>query len=171
MTNGRYAARTQVAPDQSLAEIRRTLSRFGASGFGFLEEDRRAVVMFSMAGLHIRFILPLPSKSEFRYTPARRFTRTPEQMEAAWREGCAERWRALALTIKSKVVSVETGIETFEQSFMAHIVAPGDERTVGEIVLPQVQAQRESMEYGPLRLAPPSPASQPLVARIEPAEE
>jgi hypothetical protein len=47
------------------------------------------------------------------------------------------RWRALLLVIKAKLESVESGIATFEEEFMAQIVLP-DDQTVGQWVLPEV---------------------------------
>jgi hypothetical protein len=47
------------------------------------------------------------------------------------------RWRALLLTIKAKLVSVENGIEKFEEAFLAHIVIAGG-LTVGQKALPEL---------------------------------
>lgn len=40
-------------------------------------------------------------------------------------------WRALFLSVKAKLVSVESKIETFEEAFLAHIVMP-DGKTVAQ---------------------------------------
>lgn len=37
--------------------------------------------------------------------------------------------RELALAIKAKLVTVESGIETLEEAFLAHIVVPSDGRS------------------------------------------
>jgi hypothetical protein len=40
-------------------------------------------------------------------------------------KACRSAWRALMLAIKAKLVSVESGVEQFEEAFLAHIVVPG----------------------------------------------
>ncbi len=58
--------------------------------------------------------------------------------KAAWLEQeRRRRWRALLLTIKAKLVSVENGIEKFEEAFLAHIVIAGGQ-TVGQKALPEL---------------------------------
>jgi hypothetical protein len=48
-----------------------------------------------------------------------------------------EKWRAQLLCIKAKLVSVDSGIETFEDAFMAHVVMP-DGQTVADHVRPRI---------------------------------
>jgi hypothetical protein len=43
------------------------------------------------------------------------------------------RWRSLALAIKAKLEVVASGIATFDEEFMAHLVLP-DGTTVGDRV-------------------------------------
>lgn len=50
------------------------------------------------------------------------------------------RWRALALGIKGKLETVATGIQTFEEEFLANIVLP-NKQTVAEWLEPQLTAQ------------------------------
>ena len=49
-----------------------------------------------------------------------------------------QKWRALALVIKAKLEAVESGIAVFEDEFMAYIVLPGGEETVGDFMRPQI---------------------------------
>ena len=65
-------------------------------------------------------------------------------------------WRALALSIKAKLVGVDDGIETFEQAFMAHVVMP-DGLTLGDHVTPKIAAAYESGKMP--ALLPPSATS------------
>lgn len=46
---------------------------------------------------------------------------------------------ALALVVKAKLEAVESGISTFEQEFMAHIVLPNGQ-TTGQWMIPQIEA-------------------------------
>ena len=54
-----------------------------------------------------------------------------DQKYARWEQACRERWRALVLCLKGKLESIESGIETFEQAFLAHTFLPSGE-TFGE---------------------------------------
>lgn len=63
------------------------------------------------------------------------------------------KWRALLLTIKAKLVSVENGVESFEEAFLAHLVLPGGE-TVGQKALPHIREAVETGKMQPLALGP-----------------
>ena len=142
----RYASDTQVPVAKSKAEIEALLARYGADQFvsGWHQpgkgEGARAVIGFRVANRQVRFELPLPRKDAFSRTPAGRRRRNVKDQELAWEQACRQRWRALALVIKAKLEAVETGITTFEQEFLAHIVIPGSGKTVGEWITPQVEA-------------------------------
>lgn len=123
-----YASKTSVPIDRSQAEIKKILSKYGATGFAYGEQGTRAVVMFEMAARRIKFILPMPNPPSPNATLAS--TKTYEQL-------CRSRWRCLVLAIKAKLECVESGITTLEQEFMAHIVLPNG-KTVGEAVIPQI---------------------------------
>lgn len=83
----------------------------------------------------IRFVLRLPDAREL-WTPK---GRTPRNLSAAHEQVTRQQWRALALAIKAKLELVESGITTFEQEFLAHVVLP-DGNTVGEWAAPQLEA-------------------------------
>lgn len=44
----KYAEKTGVSLDQSLAEIRRTITRYGAAKFGYVQEEDSATIAFEM---------------------------------------------------------------------------------------------------------------------------
>lgn len=136
----KYAENTSVSSSQSRAEIERTLTRYGATGFMYGWQNDKALIGFSMQGKQIKFVLQLPDKNdrEFTHTPSRASIRSPEQREAAYEQAVRQRWRALALVIKAKLEAVEAGITIFEDEFLAHIVLP-DGRTAGEYMVPQIE--------------------------------
>lgn len=136
--SGTYAKGTKVAPENSRAEIERTLERYGATAFSFGvdPEAGRAVVMFRAHARIVRFELALPQADDFT-RDARGSYRGPTQRRAAAEAEERRRWRALALAIKAKLEVVETGIATFEQEFLANVVLP-DGSTVGGWLEPQV---------------------------------
>lgn len=153
----RYADSTTVTSDKSRAEIERTLSRYGATGFMYGWQPATAVVAFEMRGRRVKFTLPLPDKSsrEFTHAPRRHTERKPAQIEAAYEQSVRQRWRALALVIKAKLEAVETGIAEFEEEFLAHIVLPNGQ-TVGSWMLPQVALAYAKGDMPPLLPAPGS---------------
>lgn len=143
----RYAENTSVSVEKSRSEIERTLERYGASTFGYIRQDNRALIEFVYGNRRIRFILPLPDRSstEFRYTPTRRTERTDAQAYEAWEQACRQRWRALNIAIKAKLEAVEAGISTFDSEFLAHMVLPNG-ATVGDSVLPEIDRAWETSE-------------------------
>ena len=80
----------------------------------------RAVVSFRAQNRYIRFAMEIPLIAQEE----------------------RQRWRALVLVIKAKLEAVESGITTFENEFLAHIVLP-DNRTVGEWLAPQIDSAYE----------------------------
>ena len=139
----RYAEGTTVSPERSQAEIAELLRKYGATSFVSGFEDQRAMVAFRAHNRTVRFILdlPAPGDDEFQWTPTRK-ERKPDAAAAAYEAEIRRRWRALALAIKAKLEAVDTGVTTFEDEFMAHIVLP-DGRTVGETVRERIEAAYE----------------------------
>lgn len=139
----RYAEQTEVPVERSRAEIERSLTRYGATGFVYGWTDQRALVQFSMRDRAVRFLLPLPDRNADEFTKrtvnqsGARKTRPADEAERVWERACRQRWRALALVIKAKLEAVESGIVTFDEEFLAQIVLP-DDSTVGAWAIPQV---------------------------------
>jgi hypothetical protein len=146
-----YAKDTSVSSEQSQAEIRKTLTRYGATKFAYLEEEERAAIMFEIANRRIRFVLPLPNRKDPRFwkTPGRKIQRTSDAAFKEWEQSCRQRWRALALAIKAKLEAVESGIATFEEEFLSYIIMP-DGQTVGEHVLPNIEKAYLTNQMPPL---------------------
>lgn len=150
-----YAEGTAVTPERSQQEIAGLLRRYGADGFAYAWENGQAMVAFKAHDRQVRFVLPLPSDRRlFEKTPAGR-TRSKAQIEAALEQETRRRWRALALAIKAKLEVVETGISSFEEEFLAHIVLP-DGRTVAQMVVPEVAAAYDRLTTPHRLLALPS---------------
>jgi len=141
----KFAQGTQVSVEKSRAEIERLLSRYGASKFGYMADDARAVIAFQAQGRNIRFTLVLPSKDLFKRTPARHAVRSPDDQYRAWEAECRRLWRSLAMVIKAKLEAVTAGITVFEDEFLAHIVMP-DGKTVGDHARPSIAAAYEGKD-------------------------
>ncbi|OYW47628.1 MAG: hypothetical protein B7X92_10360 [Novosphingobium sp. 17-62-9] len=133
----KFAQNTSVSVGSSKAEIERIVERYGASQFLSGWTEGHAVIGFYMADRQVKFILPLPSRDEKRFTHHSRGVRTPEAAAKEWEQACRQRWRALALVIKAKLEAVESGISVFDDEFMANIVMP-NQRTVSQEVRPLI---------------------------------
>lgn len=142
----RYAHNTTVAPDRSRAEIERTLARYGATKFMYGWQENAAIIGFEVNGRRVRFILPLPSEDTFQPSGGRGRKRSPQ---VAVEQETRQRWRALALAVKAKLETVESGIAAFEDEFMAYLVLPSGE-TVGEWMAPQIAQAYLSGKMPPL---------------------
>lgn len=144
----RYAATTGVSSPKSRVEIEKTLSRYGASAFMYGTRDGLAVVGFEMTQRRIRFDLPLPARSEFVLT-ANGYARSDDAIDKSYEQAIRQRWRALLLVIKAKLESIESGIEEFDDAFMAQIVLPGNQ-TVSEWLRPQLVLAYKDGKVPPL---------------------
>lgn len=150
-----YAESTSVNIEKTEAEIKGLMRRYGATSFMSGEQPGQAVIAFEMRERRIMFRLPLPDRKEARFlkTPGQGKPRSSDAAYAAWEQACRSKWRALFLCIKAKMESVESGIETFEDAFMPHIMMP-DGSTVSEIVRPRIAQAYSTGTMQPLLPAP-----------------
>lgn len=133
---GNFAARTKTPVEQTRIEIERTLKKYGASKFAYFSESGRAIVVFEADERRLRFDLPLPEGDTDKDAQGRR-----------------QKWRALLLAIKSKLECVASGIETFEEAFLAHVVMP-DGITVAQHTRPRIASAYKGETMVPLLPAP-----------------
>ncbi len=148
----RYAAETEVSSEKSKAEIEGLLSKYGATSFASGWKDQQAVIAFAMCGRQVKFFLPLPAKDLKQFTHTNHETprlRSEADSHKAWEQATRQRWRALALVVKAKLEAVASGITSFEEEFMAHIVMP-DGKTVAEHALPMIAETYKSGKMQPL---------------------
>lgn len=131
-----FASKTKVPIYRSQAEIQKILSKYNATAFAFAERNDLAVVQFEMNGKRIKFIMQLPTYSKSTKSIV------VDQIKKS-------KWRALVLTIKAKLESIEARITTFEQEFMAHIVLPNG-ATVGDSVIPYIEKSYKENSMTPL---------------------
>lgn len=129
-----YAKGTDVPTDRSIAEIRKTLRRYGASSFAFGEDEHGAVIGFAAHGRQVRFVLPMPdpANQDYTLTPTGK-RRTETAAEALYEAAVRQVYRVFALVIKAKLEAVESGLVEFRAEFLAHLVLPGGQ-TVGDMV-------------------------------------
>ncbi len=152
-----YAAKTEVPSEKTRAEIERLVTKYGATRFMSGWEDLSAAVLFEMSGRRVRFSLPMPDPSDRKYTHVGDSAWAQERSKEAVRklvdQATRSAWRCLLLVIKAKLEAVESGITTFEDEFLAHLVLPNGQ-TVGEWAIPMIA---EAYENG-LKMPPMLPA-------------
>lgn len=159
-----YAADTSTSVEKTRAELETVIRKYGADAFGYAMDGTKAMIQFKAHGKFVRFNLPLPARTEKRFTHELRrpwVPRAESAQFAQWEQACRSVWRALFLCVKAKLVAVEAKITTFEEEFMAHIVLP-NQRTAGEEILPQIEEAYRSGQMPAFTLALPAP--QPAAA-------
>lgn len=147
----KYAENTNVSSDKSKTDIERALNRFGADGFIYAIDNGKAAIMFRYRGKHLKFVLDLPDRKsrKFTHTETGRKRKSDKSIEDAYESAVKRKWRALYLTIKASLVSVDDGIKTFEQAFLGNIILPNG-KTVDEMIIPQIEEAYESGNMPPL---------------------
>lgn len=136
-----YAKNTSVSVEKSRGEIESILARYGATAFAYATNAGKSMIQFQADDRRIMFVLTLPDPKERRFTHTRggkgHQEWAVEHAYKLWEQSCRQKWRCLALAIKAKLESVETGIASFEDEFMAHIVMP-DGKTVSHHMRPKI---------------------------------
>ncbi len=143
-----YAEGTEVTVEKSEAELKAILRKFGADQIATMEGAKRVQIAFRAHGRFVRLDITMPDPNEKRFwlKPNSSWqkctaSRAAERYDAERRR----RWRVMVLVLKAKLEMVTEGAETFEQSFMAHMVLPGG-GTVAEWLAPQLSAVYEGGE-------------------------
>lgn len=124
----KYAEGTTVSAAKTQGEIAQLVERYGATQFSSGWQDDKAAISFAANGRLVRFIIVLPSLDYIRKTmklPRGMWGRDSIKTEtvAKCRDAEVKRlWRCLLLAIKAKLEVVSSGIATFDEEFLAHIV-------------------------------------------------
>ena len=136
-----YAENTFVPVEKSRAEIERLLSRHKCQKFmaGVDHEQHRATVQFQAHDRIIKFEIDLPNPADPNYRKIKNsyLQRSASGVAKVVEQEERTRWRALLLVIKAKLEAVESGIATFEDEFLAHVLLP-NQQTVAEYIGPTV---------------------------------
>lgn len=128
-----YAKRTKVPVEQTRVEIERLVAGAGATAFAYASNSEKAQIQFELRERTIRFVLPLPNIRQ-----ARAACRGNQKPSNKLDQLVRERWRALKLTIKAKLESIDLKIEQFDEAFLSQIVDPTSGRTVYETINSQI---------------------------------
>lgn len=136
---------TDVSAVRSQEHIRALLRKCSAEGMQFHESFNERVVRVTF-GIRIEEH-PYVVSIQARIPEAERYQKRGRGMceisegafQAAQERNERSSWRALFFAIKSRLESVDYGIETFEQAFLAHIVVGKNGKTIGDSLIPQLQ--------------------------------
>jgi hypothetical protein len=136
-----YAQNTNVSVERSRAEVEQILRRYDASDFfsGWSNDPPLSVIGFKIDGRMVKIQLPLPDRDDAMFCKTERGRlRTKDLAYKAWEQACRQKWRALCLVVKAKLVAVDAGISTVEREFLADVVLPNG-TTFGQWAGPQME--------------------------------
>lgn len=152
-----YAKDTSVSVEKSRSEIESILSKYGANEFMYATKEDKAMIQFKAEDRRIMFILNLPDRNSREFTnrtwggKVRDEKMHPDDAYQKWEQACRQKWRALALSIKARLVSVADGIDTFEEAFMSRIVMP-DGKTISDHMTPLIDRAYTTGKFTPMML-------------------
>jgi hypothetical protein len=162
---------TEVAVERSQGEIRKLLYKYEAANFAFTETShegqRWAAIDFVLHEQRVRMRVPLKPADEraIRLKAQRARTKTFADIEREVVEQEAKRiWRVMFHTLKARLVSVEEGVETFEEAFLSHLVDPITGLTMWEAV-------KSAVEAGALKAGGPGLMQSPLLELAAPVDD
>lgn len=134
-----YANSTTVSVVKSRTEIEQLVYKYAGrdTNFSYGQMAGQAAIMFVAFDRRVKFTVPLPTEEEGQTAAKRKNGRaapTSAKIEA-WRDQEERRrWRALLLVIKAKLEAVKSGICTFDEEFLAHIIPDNGDKTIYELI-------------------------------------
>ena len=131
-----YAKNTKVPVSRSKTELEAIFQRWGVDGFMIAWEGNINIIAFKHKGLQARVPVPQPQKERF-------------PSNAAYEQAIRQRWRAMILFVKSTLEAVDSGIASFEQAFLPHLVLP-DGSTVTDSLMPGIYGALEAGQMPPM---------------------
>lgn len=147
-----YAENTKVPLERSIADIIDMVRRAGAESIGQMHERDGFMIMFALGERRMKFTVPL--LTEYRGPHSHGNGKRVD--EKAWLEQRnRQKGRALMLVIKAKLESVESGVETFEQAFLANIML-ADGSTVYDRAKEPIALEYQSGKVQPMMLMGPA---------------
>jgi hypothetical protein len=117
-----YAEGTTVPVEKSIAEIVGLVKKAGAERVAQFDDPDFFAVQFQIRERMVRFRVNLPTIADMPTRDGRGCSLSPAQRSAKRDQSHRQRARALLLVIKAKLESIESGVETFEEAFLANVV-------------------------------------------------
>lgn len=134
-----YAEATSVPVDRSIGEITRMLRTAGAERLATAEIPGQIAIQCMLHDRMLRFAVNMPDITEMPKRDGRGSTLSDSQRAAKVSQRHRQRARALLLVVKAKLESVESGVETFEEAFLANVVMP-DGKTIAQHAAPAIES-------------------------------
>lgn len=150
-----YAENTTVPVERSIGEIIALIKKAGAVKIQQSEDIDAAQIAFWLHDRLMRFTVKMPTLEQMPKVNGRHQSLTAKQRNDMAAARCRQKARALLLVIKAKLESVESGVETIEQAFLANVVM-ADGLTVYERIAAPLTAEYESGVVAPLMLGGPA---------------
>jgi hypothetical protein len=152
----KFAAKTSTSVAKSKGEIEDLITRSGGTDFATVNRDGSAMVLFHFNQRNIMFELLLPRLEDFktRKTPTGKVKdcSSSEQLKL-FEQACRSAWRGLVMCVKAKFISIEMGVESFDEAFLPHIVVQGPNGRSQRFAAVALQAIAQSSGSGkPLQL-------------------
>jgi hypothetical protein len=145
-----YAETTTIPLERSIAEIIGMVRKAGGTQVGQLDTGESYIIAFTLGERQMRFTVPLVTE----YKGPSKAGNGREIDQARWiDQRNRQKGRALTLVIKAKLESVESGVETFEQAFLANIVVQGG-MTVYERIKEPIALEYKTGDAQPLLPSP-----------------
>jgi hypothetical protein len=113
-----YAVDTKVPVAKTRTEIETLVMKRGALDYATFTEAKGAMIAFRLKERRIVFRLPLPK---------------PDNAQDV-----RSRWRGLLLAIKAKFESIDRGVESFDEAFLAHVMMDNGQ-TFGQAAIPRLK--------------------------------
>lgn len=138
---------TTIPVAKSMEDLRGSLINFGARNFSPGNVEDKSFIAFDYDGYKVKIVFHIE-----KYPGTK-----PTQVELRKYEQKRKcKWRELGLFVKVKIHSVVSGLETFPQAFMPHVVLT-DGQLLGEKVLKEVRNLKHKSEK--ISIVPKSKAS------------
>jgi hypothetical protein len=148
----KHILQTDFEPEETIEHIRKMLLKHKSLLSHNLEEaDRNAKIEFLIGKedyeqYRVRFVVTMPTMAEC-YLRRDGGRMGDVQAKQSYEKQVRSAWRSLYLVIKGKLESIEMGIETIEEVFMAQLVL-SDGKTLAEVVLPQLESGQLMLSGG-----------------------
>lgn len=122
--------------DKAMAEIQRILQKFGCNKFGTMTDWDAGTLMvqFEWNGQRVTFPASFKGYAEM-WLKENPWSNRRQSSQAEWQQkameiGSMAVYSILRDWIKAQVVAVETGLITFEEVFLAHLMLPSGMRVI-----------------------------------------
>ncbi len=128
-----YADGTTVPVARTRGEIEALVEKYGAQEFSGGWTVGQAAIQFTCKGRRVRFVVRMPDREWATAKLRKRWpygTIPPDKITEVIKAEERRLWRCLLISIKAKLEAVQTGIATFDEEFLAHIVV--DNQTIYE---------------------------------------